>query len=170
MQVHQGLGFFGIFTAFSPVAGVHKIPRKCNAEIHIVAASRPLKKSSKRLFKCLMSAKKFDSRLLVIKSKGNSYLARKFARQKIEWKLTWNPSGDIPLKDRSHPQFSKSPLEQARVKAWATPALEMAWTKADSRVPLATKKNRFLLVQRAQNWIGAIWICHQQRHVREHAC
>ena len=50
-------------------------------------------------------------------------------------RLTWNPSGDIPRKERSHPQFSKSPLEHARVKACATPALEMAWTNADSRVP-----------------------------------
>ena len=51
-------------------------------------------------------------------------------------RLTWNPSGDIPRKERSHPQFSKSPLEQARVKACATPALDIACTKADSRVPI----------------------------------
>ena len=54
-------------------------------------------------------------------------------------RLTWNPSGDIPRRERSHPQFSKSPLEHARVKACATPALEIAWTNADSRVP---EKNR----------------------------
>ncbi len=41
----------------------------------------------------------------------------------------------MPLSERSHPQFSSSPLEHALVKACATPALEMAWTKADSLVP-----------------------------------
>jgi len=49
--------------------------------------------------------------------------------------FTWNPSGDIPLSDLSQPQLSNSPLEQALVNAWATPALEIACTKADSRVP-----------------------------------
>jgi hypothetical protein len=41
----------------------------------------------------------------------------------------------MPRSDLSQPQFSNSPLEQERVTAWATPALEMAWTKLASRVP-----------------------------------
>ena len=41
----------------------------------------------------------------------------------------------MPLSERSQPQFSSSPLEQDRVTAWATPALEMACTKLASRVP-----------------------------------
>lgn len=49
--------------------------------------------------------------------------------------VTWNPSGDIPLRDRSQPQFSSSPLEHDLVTACATPALEMAWTKLASLVP-----------------------------------
>ena len=49
--------------------------------------------------------------------------------------LTWNPSGDMPLSDRSQPQFSSSPEEQLRVTACATPALEIACTKLASRVP-----------------------------------
>ena len=49
--------------------------------------------------------------------------------------LTWNPSGDIPRRERSQPQFSSSPELQDRVTACATPALEIAWTKLASRVP-----------------------------------
>ena len=49
--------------------------------------------------------------------------------------ITSKPCGVVPLKDLSHPQFSSSPLEQARVNAWATPAEEIACTNAISRVP-----------------------------------
>ena len=45
------------------------------------------------------------------------------------------PSGETPRTVRSQPQSSSSPAEQARVSAWATPAAEMACTKAASRVP-----------------------------------
>ena len=60
----------------------------------------------------------------------------------------------MPLRERSHPQFSNSPLEQARVSACATPALEIAWTKAASRVPneKQNKKNCWMLL----NW-SLIW-------------
>lgn len=50
--------------------------------------------------------------------------------------LTSNPAGDVPLSDRSQPQFSSSPAEHARVRACATPALAMAWTNAISFVPV----------------------------------
>ena len=48
---------------------------------------------------------------------------------------TSNPSGEVPLSDLSHPQFSSSPEEQARVSACATPAEDIACTNAISRVP-----------------------------------
>ena len=48
---------------------------------------------------------------------------------------TWKPSGDIPLRDLSQPQFSSSREEQDLVTACATPALEMACTKLASLVP-----------------------------------
>ena len=58
------------------------------------------------------------------------------------WKfLTWNPSGDMPRRDLSQPQFSSSPLEQARVRACATPADEIAWTNAISLVPRCNNKS-----------------------------
>jgi hypothetical protein len=73
------------------------------------------------------------------------------------------PSELRPLTVLSHPQCSRSPLLQARVTAWATPAADIACTKATSRVPeenktkniyfdiyllhLSVKSVRFLLLQ-----------------------
>lgn len=46
------------------------------------------------------------------------------------------PCGLTPCTVRSQPHFSSSPLLHARVTAKATPAEEMAYTKAASRVPV----------------------------------
>lgn len=46
------------------------------------------------------------------------------------------PWGLTPCTVRSQPHFSSSPLLHARVTAKATPAEEMAYTKAASRVPV----------------------------------
>lgn len=46
------------------------------------------------------------------------------------------PCGLTPCTVRSQPHFSSSPLLHALVTAKATPAEEMAYTKAASRVPV----------------------------------
>ncbi len=46
----------------------------------------------------------------------------------------WNPWAGLWIV-RSQPHFISWPVEQNCVTAWAIPALEMAWTKAASRVP-----------------------------------
>jgi hypothetical protein len=45
--------------------------------------------------------------------------------------------------ERSHPQLGEFPAEHCLVTLWATPAAEMAWRKAASRVP--AKNNKLVL-------------------------
>ena len=80
--------------------------------------------------------------LLNLRFENRCSLASTKVREKLvpKWTLSeqpahWKPSGDAPRTVRSHPQSSSSPAEQARVRAWATPAAEMACTNAASRVP-----------------------------------
>lgn len=54
------------------------------------------------------------------------------------------PCGLTPCTVRSQPHFSSSPLLHALVTAKATPAEEMAYTKAASRVPVGGRGKKRL--------------------------
>ena len=92
-------------------------------------------KARHRLLVCVLF---FPFRLVNLCSRASTNVLEKLVPKRTlsEQPAHWNPSEDNPRMVRSQPQSSNSPAEQARVNACATPAAEMAWTKAASRVPI----------------------------------